>query len=79
MDTLDLHVEQRVRFRLDAETLVDQFRQRGLVMMLDAAEALLERGVAGVAFKQRQPGRVVEQRVAADLAQEVSQAGIGQH
>src|SRR5207244_10671273 len=42
VDALDLHVEQRRRVDLGAETLADQPRQRQLVAVLDPAKALLE-------------------------------------
>ena len=53
VDALDLHVEQRRRIDLDAEALADQPRQRDLVVVLDVAELLLERAVAGAAPRAR--------------------------
>ncbi len=69
MDALDLDVEQRSRIDLDVETLADQPRQCDLVVMLDAAELLLERAVAGAGFEKLKLGGIIEHGLAAGLAQ----------
>ena len=51
VDALDLDVEQRAGIDLDVEAFADQPRQRDLVVVLDAAELLLERVVAGAGFE----------------------------
>ena len=42
MDSLHLHVEQRIRIDADASRLVDDFRQILFVRLLDGAELLKE-------------------------------------
>ena len=79
MDALDLHVEQRRRVDLGAETLADQPRQRQLVAVLDRAKALLERIVAGVGLETLELREIVEHGLAAGLAQQRGQSRIGQH
>ena len=78
MDALDLDVEQRGRIDLDVEAFADQPRQRDLVVMLDAAELLLERAVAGAGLEKLKLGWIVEHGFAAGLAQQIGQFWIGQ-
>ncbi len=59
--------------------LANQARQRQLVVMLDVAEALLERDIAGACLQPFEQREVVEYRVAAGLAQQIGQFWIGQH
>ena len=64
---------------LDVEALADQPRQRNLVVVLDGAELLLERVVAGVGFEKFQLRGIVEHGFAAGLAQQIGQLRVGQH
>jgi hypothetical protein len=60
VDSLDLHVEQRIRIEIDAEPRADEARQRHLVRAADCGEALAERGVTGERREIRQRFRVVQ-------------------
>ncbi len=79
MDALDLDVEQRVGVDLDVEAFADQPRQHQLVVVLDAAELLLERVVAGAGLETFKQGGIVEHGFAAGFAQQIGQLRIGQH
>ena len=75
VDALDLDVEQRGRIDLDAEPLADQSRQRDLVVVLDGAELLLERAVAGRSSR----GSASCVGSSSTASPQVSRKQIGQH
>ena len=79
VNALDLDVEQCCRINLDVEAFADQPRQHDLVVVLDAAELLLEGAIAGAGLEKFEFAGIVEHGFAAGLAQQTGQPGVGQH
>src|SRR5205085_4852804 len=79
MDALNLHIEQRIWVQEQAQTIVDEARERDFVGALDNSEALLQRGVICIVSELTHRGLIIEHRSPADFTQEPAQAGICLH
>ena len=77
VDALDVHVEQRVGIERRPGLLANEPAERGLVGALDGGETLDRRGIVGMCGKPLQRRAVIENRVAANLAQQPRQPRIG--